>query len=108
MKDLSGLDLKPVDQLKALYAGLDPDRETVVYCQSGSRAAVTASVLKEIGFKNVKLYDPSWLGYAGRLSAPAESETFINVGQMLSEMSDLSSRIDDLEEELAALKERRR
>ena len=33
------MSLKPVDQLKSIYAKLDPNKETVVYCQSGVRAS---------------------------------------------------------------------
>ena len=55
-----------------LYAKLDPNRETVVYCQSGVRAAETAAVLKDLGFKNVKVYDSSWLGYSSTPDAPAQ------------------------------------
>lgn len=101
---LAALDLKPRDALKKLYAALDPDKETVVYCQSGVRAAETATVLKELGFKNVKVYDSSWLGYGNTLDAPADSATFFNVGLMTSKMNALQQRIDSLEKELATLK----
>src|SRR4029077_1354017 len=40
--DSSGMSLKPVGELKALYARLDPNKETIVYCQSGARASETA------------------------------------------------------------------
>ncbi len=39
VKDSAGMALKPRDQLAALYAKLDPAKETYVYCQSGGRAA---------------------------------------------------------------------
>lgn len=70
--DNVGMSLKPAALLKALYAKLDPNRETVVYCQSGVRAAETAAVLKDLGFKNVKVYDSSWLGYSSTPDAPAQ------------------------------------
>ena len=95
--DNSGMSLKPADDLKALYAKLDPAKETVVYCQSGVRASETASVLEQLGFKNVKVYDSSWLGYAARLNAPAENETFFNVGATMGKIGALTKRIDDLE-----------
>ncbi len=104
VKTTEGLNLKSPDELRALYKDLDPARETVVYCQSGSRAAVTTAVLREMGFKDVKLYDSSWLGYGSRMDAPAENETFLNVGSLLSQISDLESRIEVLEGELANLR----
>jgi len=68
----AGMSLKPTEKVGKLYSGLDRDREVVVYCQSGVRASVTATVLRDLGFMDVKLYEPSWLGCAGTLSAPAE------------------------------------
>src|SRR5438045_3514379 len=40
-----GMNLKPRDQLRSLYAKLDPAKETIVYCQSGIRASETATSL---------------------------------------------------------------
>jgi thiosulfate/3-mercaptopyruvate sulfurtransferase len=99
--DNSGMSLKPAAQLQALYASLDPGKETIVYCQSGARASETAGVLQQLGFKNVKVYDSSWLGYGNTLDAPAENVTFFNVGLLNSKLSTLQSRIDQLEKELA-------
>lgn len=100
--DNSGMTLKPAEDLKKLYAGLDPDKETIVYCQSGVRAAETATVLTQLGFKDVKVYDSSWLGYAGVLSAPANNETFFNVGLLNGRLAAMQARIEQLERELAA------
>lgn len=95
--DNSGASLTAPDALKALYARLDPQKETVVYCQSGVRAAETASVLETLGFKNVKIYDSSWLGYAARLDAPAANERFFNVGALNGRLASMQRRIDELE-----------
>jgi thiosulfate/3-mercaptopyruvate sulfurtransferase len=99
-----GMSLKPDAELRKLYAALDRDREVVVYCQSGVRAAVTAAVLRDIGFKDVKVYEPSWLGYAGMLAAPAEREVFLNVGALNGRIGALTGRIGELEAEIARLK----
>lgn len=95
-----GLNLKNIEQLKALYAKLDPNKETIVYCQSGVRSSVSASILKDIGFKNVKVYDSSWLGYGNTFDAPAESLKFFNVGLMNAKLNQMQMRIDELEEQL--------
>ena len=99
--DSSGMSLKPTDQLKALYASLDPSKETIVYCQSGARAAETAGVLEQLGFKKVKIYDSSWLGYGNSLDAPAKNVTFFNVGALNGKIAGLQARIAQLERELA-------
>ena len=95
----AGMALKPVDELRKLYAGLDKDKETIVYCQSGVRASESVGVLQQLGFKNVKVYDSSWLGYAGVLDAPAENVTFVNVGALQGRIQALQNRIDTLERE---------
>jgi thiosulfate/3-mercaptopyruvate sulfurtransferase len=100
----AGMSLKPVEALKALYAKLDPDKETIVYCQSGARASETAGVLQQLGFKNVKVYDSSWLGYGNTLDAPADNVTFFNVGLLNSRLTTLQGRIEQLEKDLAAAK----
>jgi thiosulfate/3-mercaptopyruvate sulfurtransferase len=96
-----GMSLKSDADLRATYAGLDPNKETIVYCQSGARASETAGVLQHLGFKNVRVYDASWLGYGNTLDAPANNVTFVNVGAIQSRMQGLQNRVDQLEKELA-------
>jgi thiosulfate/3-mercaptopyruvate sulfurtransferase len=108
VRDSSGMSLKPVEQLKALYSKLDPDKETIVYCQSGARASETAGVLQQLGFKNVKVYDSSWLGYGNTLDAPANNVTFFNVGLLNGRIASMQNRIDHLERELAETKAARK
>ena len=97
----AGMSLKPVADLRALYAGLDPEKETVVYCQSGARASETAGVLLQLGFKNVKVYDSSWIGYGNALDAPANNVTFFNVGALNARIGAMQSKIEALEKSLA-------
>lgn len=102
--DSRGMVLKSNLDLKALYAKLDPEKETVVYCQSGARASETAGVLEQLGFKNVRVYDSSWLGYGNQMDAPANNVTIFNVGALNARMGTMLARIDSLEKELAAAK----
>jgi thiosulfate/3-mercaptopyruvate sulfurtransferase len=103
-----GMSLKPREELRKLYAKLDPAKETVVYCQSGVRASETAAVLRDLGFTDVKVHEPSWLGYAGVLSAPAEDEVFVNVGSLNGRVAALQGKVKDLEAEIAKLREAKR
>lgn len=107
VSDNAGMSLKKGEDLKKLYAKLDPEKETVVYCQSGVRAAETATVLATLGFRNVKVYDSSWLDYGSRLDAPAENVQFFNVGVLNMKLSAMQSRIEELERELAEARGRK-
>ena len=103
VSDNKGASLASSEALRSLYANLDPNKETVVYCQSGVRAAETATVLETLGFNKVKVYDSSWLGYAARLDAPAERETFFNVGAMNGRITSMQRKIDELESMIGEL-----
>lgn len=96
-----GMALKDEAALRALYAKLDPAKETIVYCQSGVRASQTATVLRDLGFSDVKVYEPAWLGYAALLSEPADDEVFVNVGALNAKIATLESKVKSLEDALA-------
>jgi thiosulfate/3-mercaptopyruvate sulfurtransferase len=102
VSDNSGMTLKSKEDLKKLYSNLDPNQDTVVYCQSGVRAAETATVLKNLGFKKVKVYDSSWLGWGNNLKAQVADETFLNVGALNAKMTAMQNKINQLEEALKA------
>ena len=102
VSDNSGMALKSQADLKKLYSGLDPNQETVVYCQSGVRASETATVLKNLGFKKVKVYDSSWLGWGNNLKAQVSDESFLNVGALNAKIAAMQNKINQLEEALKA------
>ncbi|MBU3593872.1 sulfurtransferase [Polynucleobacter sp. 71A-WALBACH] len=102
VSDNSGMALKSQTDLKKLYSGLDPNQETVVYCQSGVRASETATVLKNLGFKKVKVYDSSWLGWGNNLKAQVSDESFLNVGALNAKIAAMQNKINQLEEALKA------
>jgi thiosulfate/3-mercaptopyruvate sulfurtransferase len=108
VKTRDGMALKSAPELKALYASLDPAKETIVYCQSGVRASVTASVLRSLGFERVRVFEESWLGYGNNLSAPAESVQFVNIGALTSRIRSLETETEALQAEVKALKAAKR
>jgi thiosulfate/3-mercaptopyruvate sulfurtransferase len=102
VKDSTGMALKSRAELARVYEKLDPAKEIIVYCQSGNRAAQSAAVLAELGYKNVKVYDSSWLGYSSWLSAPAEDEVWTNFGSLPTAVKGLENRFGELERQSAA------
>ncbi len=66
---------KPVEELRRMYeeAGVTPDKEVIVYCRIGERAAHTFFVLKELlGYPRVRVYDGSWSEWGNMIGAPIE------------------------------------
>ena len=104
VKNKDGMNLKPRDELEAMYAGLDKDKETIVYCQSGSRASVVAVVMRDLGFNNIRMYDTSWLGYGNTFEAPVENVSYFNVNKVNKIIRSLQMQIDSLEGEIESLK----
>ncbi len=101
VKDSAGMALKPRAELAKVYEKLDPAKEIIVYCQSGNRAAESAAVLADLGYKNVRVYDSSWLGYSSWLSAPAEDEVWTNFGSLPTAVKGLENRFGEMERAVA-------
>jgi thiosulfate/3-mercaptopyruvate sulfurtransferase len=66
---------KSDEQLQALFrdAGIDFDRDTIIYCHIGERSAHTWFVVHELlDHPNVKNYDGSWSEYGSMVGVPIE------------------------------------
>jgi thiosulfate/3-mercaptopyruvate sulfurtransferase len=62
--------LRPVDELRTVFARVDTNRPIVTTCGSGISAAILMLGLTEIGRSDVALYDGSWTEWGGRAEAP--------------------------------------
>lgn len=64
---------KPIEELRRIYEekGVTPDKEVIVYCRIGERAAFTFYVLRELlGYPKVRVYDGSWSEWGNMVGAP--------------------------------------
>lgn len=96
-----GFSLKSTEALRKVYEALDPDKEVVIYCQSSPRASVSATVLKDLGFRDVRVYDSSWVGYGNRFDLPVENETFFDIYALTRSLAAMQTRIETLERRLS-------
>jgi len=102
-----GLTLKPLEQLKRLYTELDPWKEIFVYCHTSPRACMAATVLKDLGFRRVRVYDSSWFGYGNRFDTPVERESFFDVFALTRKLKEMEQRLKALEMQMGSAKEKK-
>lgn len=67
---------KSVEEIAERYAEFDPEKRTVVYCQMGESSAHTWFVLNHVlGFRDVSLYDGSWVEWGNMVRVPVAQGT---------------------------------
>ena len=64
-------EIKPVNELKKLYTGLDKNKKIITYCNKGKESALTYFVLRELGYA-VSAYDGSWFEWNRDMNLPIE------------------------------------
>ncbi len=94
--------LKPISELKKIYAKLDPRKQYVTYCQTGTRASNTYFVLRELGFKHVRVYDASWIVWGSDEKLPVDDVSYFNFVPLLNTVKKLQRKVDALEKAGAA------
>lgn len=100
VKDRHGAALKDEKGLKAIYAKLDPKKEVVALCQTGTRSTLTYAVLRDMGYTKVRNYDDSWIVWGSNPDMPVENVSyydFVKVNAALKKLDALEQRIQALE-----------
>lgn len=95
----NGMALKDSSGLKDLYKGLDPKKEVVAYCQTGTRSTQSYATLRELGYEKVRNYDDSWIVYGANPDLPAKNTSyynFVKVNAALKRLEALEKRLDQV------------
>ncbi len=61
--------LRPMNELKELYAKVPRDKKVIVYCIMGDQSALEYLIMREMGF-DVANYDASWQEWGNDLALP--------------------------------------
>ena len=96
-KDKATSFLSP-DRVAKAYAGLDKNKRTIAYCQTGSRSTLTYLELRLLGFKDPANYDDSWIIYGANEKFPVDEEQRMD----FSRIDKLEKKIKELETKLKA------
>lgn len=66
--------LLPDDKLRELFtrAGLKPETNVILHCQSGGRSSTSYLVLKKLGYENVRNYVGGWQEWGNRDDTPID------------------------------------
>ncbi len=66
---------KPAEELREIYesAGVTPDKEIIVHCQTHQRSSHTYMVLKSLGYPRLKGYPGSWSEWGNDPDTPIET-----------------------------------
>lgn len=97
----NGMALKDMAALKELYKGIDPKKEVVTLCQTGTRSTQTYAVLRDMGFQKVRNYDDSWIVWGSRVDLPAADVSyfdFVKVNAAMVRLAELEKKVTALED----------
>jgi len=89
----------PLSEVETLYKDIPVKERVIAYCQTGTRAAYTYLVLRQLGYENVANYDDSWMAYGSNVNYPAEDEqwfNFIEVNQTAKEVKEFKKELYEL------------
>jgi thiosulfate/3-mercaptopyruvate sulfurtransferase len=74
-ENISNDKFKASADLKKIYSRFSKNLEIITYCQGGYRAANTFIILKQLGFKKVKMYLGSWNEWGNNDRFPIKKDT---------------------------------
>jgi len=96
--------LLPKRLLAEVYKDVPKDHKVILYCHRGCRTGYGFIALEMLGYKNVSVYEDSYIVWGALPNTPVEHEHYINIRSTVSGLDALRSRIEKLEKELEALK----
>jgi len=68
-----------VAKFAELYKDVPKDKTVIIYCHRGCRTAFAFLALRSLGYKDVRVYEDSFVVYGNWLELPLEEEHFLNL-----------------------------
>ena len=79
------------------FSGLDKNKRTLAYCQTGTRSTMTYLQLRLLGFKDPANWDDSWRIYGSNLQYPVAGEQWFNFAGLNKKLKKLEKKVAKLE-----------
>jgi rhodanese-related sulfurtransferase len=78
-------------------SGLDARKETIVYGRDAQQARQAAERLRELGFRDLRVYLEAWQVWGNTLELPVAAERFADVAALRAQLDELQHRVAQLE-----------
>ena len=98
-----------LEALAEIYKNIPKDNAIILYCHRGCRTSYSFFALEWLGYKNVRIYEDSWVVYGAMPNTPIENEHYINLRPIVAGAKDvpgIKARLDYLEERLNKLEKK--
>lgn len=96
----------PLDKLASVYKDIPKDAQVIIYCHRGCRTGFTYYALENLGYKNLRIYEDSYVVWGSLPDTPVEHEHYINLRPIAgygNAIKALTERINKLEQRLEKL-----
>ncbi|NNG12873.1 MAG: sulfurtransferase [Halobacteria archaeon] len=77
--------------------GLDKNKRTLAYCQTGTRSTLTYLQMRLLGFQDPANWDESWRVYGSQLDNPVKGEQWYNFAGVNKKIKKLEQKVKKLE-----------
>lgn len=71
-------EMLPLDKLAEVYKDVPKDKTVIVYCHRGCRTSFAFMALRAMGYKDVRVYEDSFVVWNMWLELPVDDEHFLN------------------------------
>lgn len=89
-----------LDKLREVYKDIPKDHKVIVYCHRGCRTAFAYYALENLGYKDIVIYEDSYIVWGARMDTPVENEHYTNMRPVVLTLESMKKRLEALESKI--------